>query len=171
MIEPSWIIGFDQKGVFWTNTIKVFLVKMRYELKDFIAPDGSVIIPMSDKSWNLVEHYKEAGEKVYEETAFQLKEAELYALEINKKGLVYLLHNENSKNYISKVPLPKPTKGYTVFCASSQDLGMALTIASSRFKDYKELLEFLNTKFFTGLSLYDDIYHVEYKDIENLPMN
>ena len=73
MIEPSWIIGFDQKGVFWTNTIKVFLVKMRYELKDFIAPNGSIVIPMSDKSWNLVEYYKEYLNCICPEYSFLVK--------------------------------------------------------------------------------------------------
>ena len=162
MLYTNYIVGFNNKGIFWCNFTKHFLVKMRYSLGDYKHNDV-YLLPLSDKSTMLIEHYKTKREVIEETDGFQLLEADLYGLEIHTNGNIYLLHNEKTKRYISKVLLPKPKTGFTVICPANQDIGIALTISSNKYKDYKTMLVAFAKEFNVDYSVEEDFYYLEFE--------
>ena len=162
MLYTNYIVGFNNKGIFWCNFTKHFLVKMRYSLDNYKHEDR-YLLPLSDKSTMLIEHYKIKGEVIDETNIHQLKEADLYGLEVFPNGNIYLLHNEKPKRYISKVLLPKPKTGFTVICPVNQDIGIALTLSSSKYKDYKQMLEAFAKEFNVDYSVEEDFYYLEFE--------
>ena len=65
MVSTTRIIGFNSKEIFWSNYTKHFLVKMKYPLEDYKTKDGGLILPLSDKSTILAEHYIKKSSESY----------------------------------------------------------------------------------------------------------
>lgn len=172
MVSTTRIIGFNSKEIFWSNYTKHFLVKMKYPLEDYKTKDGGLILPLSDKSTILAEHYIKKGEIVSIENT-QLTGFHMYAILVSNDGDIYLLHNEpgtrgGDVDFIAKIKLPKPTKGYTVLSAPTQDIGLALTISSEKYKDHISLLENFSSEFNTDYtSVEDDFYCVKLNELSN----
>ena len=161
MLYTNYIVGFNGKGIFWSSFTKHFLVKMHYSREDYFHND-LVLLPLSDKSTMLIEHYKTKGEVITDKDSYQIREAELYGLEVTRKGDIYLLHNEKPKLYISKTKLPKPKTGFTVICPANQDIGIALTLSSYKYKDYKQMLVAFAKEFNVDYVV-DDFYYMVFE--------